>query len=101
MRMIALAALIAAASVSAACDGPRENAGENADFAAGEVGSNDTLRQGPAEALGEAQDVAEQRAEEAKEAEAKALEAQADEARKAADQQADALEDQADRVRNN
>ena len=97
MRMIALAALIALA----ACDGPRENAGENADFAAGEVGSNDTLRQGPAEALGEAQDVAEKRAEQAKEAEAKALEAQADEARKAADQQADALEDQADLVRNN
>ena len=97
MRMIALAALF----TLAACDGPRENAGENADFAAGEVGSNDTLRQGPAEALGEAQDVAEKRAEEAKEAEARALEAQADEARKAADQQADALEDQADLVRNN
>ena len=97
MRMIALAALIALA----ACDGPRENAGENADAAAGAVGSNDTLRQGPAEELGEAQDEAEERAKEAKEAEAKSLEAQADEARKAADQQADALEDQADRVRNN
>ena len=97
MRMIALAALVAIA----ACDGPREDAGENADFAAGEVGSNDTLRQGPAEKLGEAQDVAEQRAREAREAEAKSLEAQADERRKAADQQADALEEQADRVRNN
>jgi hypothetical protein len=97
MRMIALAAVVALA----ACDGPRENAGENADFAAGEVSSNDTLRQGPAEKLGEAQDTAEKRAAEAKEAEAKSLEAQADEQRKAADQQADALEDQADRVRNN
>ena len=97
MRMIALTALIALA----ACDGPREDAGENADFAAGVVGSNDTLRQGPAEKLGEAQDIAEKRAEEAREAEAKSLEAQADEQRKAADQQADALEAQADRVRNN
>ena len=97
MRIIALTALIALAG----CDGPRENAGENADFAAGEVGSNDTLRQGPAEKLGEAQDTAQERAEEAKEAEAKSLEAQAEEARKSADQQADALEDEADRVRNN
>ncbi len=97
MRMIALIGLLGLA----ACDGPRENAGENADFAAGAVGSNDTLRQGPAEKLGEAQDTAEKRAEQAKEAEAKSLEAQADEQRKAADQQADALEDQADRVRNN
>lgn len=97
MRMIVLAGLL----TLAACDGPRENAGENADFAAGEVGSNDTLRQGPAERLGEAQDTAAKRAEEAREAEAKALEAQADEAREAADLQADALEDQADRVRNN
>ena len=97
MRTLAFVALIALA----ACDGPRENAGENADFAAGVVGSNDTLRQGPAEKLGEAQDMAEQRAEEAREAEAKALEAQADERRQAAEQQADALEDEAERVRNN
>ena len=97
MRIIALTALIALAG----CDGPRENAGENADFAAGEVGSNDTLRKGPAEALGEAQDTAEERAAQATEAEAKKLEAQADEQRAAADQQADALEDQAERVRNN
>ena len=97
MRMLAFATLIALA----ACDGPRENAGENADFAAGVVGSNDTLRQGPAEKLGEAQDIAAKRAEEAKEAEARALEAAADEKRAEADQQADALEQQADAVRNN
>ena len=97
MRMLAFAALIALA----ACDGPRENAGENADYAAGVVGSNDTLRQGPAEKLGEAQDIAAKRAEEAKEAEAKALEAAADERRAEADQEADALEQQADAVRNN
>jgi hypothetical protein len=99
--MIALITALAALNALAACDGARENAGENADFAAGEVGSNDTMRQGPAEKLGEAQDKAEQRAKEAKEAEAKSLEAQADEQRKAADQQGDALEAQADRVRNN
>ncbi len=97
MRTLAFAALIALA----ACDGPRENAGENADYAAGVVNSPDTLRQGPAEKLGEAQDIAAQRADEAKEAEAKALEAAADEKRAEADQQADALEQQADAVRNN
>ena len=97
MRLFAFAALIALA----ACDGPRENAGENADFAAGVVNSPDTLRQGPAEKLGEAQDIAAKRAEEAKEAAARALEAAADEKRAIADQQADALDEQADRVRNN
>ena len=76
MRKIALIGIVAAMSSAAACDGPRENAGENADFAAGEVASNDTLRQGPAEQLGEAQDIAEKRAREAQEAEARALEAQ-------------------------
>ena len=35
MRMLAFAALI----LVTACDGPRENAGENADFAAGVVNS--------------------------------------------------------------
>ena len=97
MRMLALAPLI----LFAACDGPRENAGENADFEAGVVGSNDTLRQGPAERLGEVQDAAAERAEEAREAEARELEAAADEKREAADQQADALEEQAERVRGN
>ncbi|MBA3512445.1 hypothetical protein [Sphingomonas sp.] len=97
MRILALAALIALA----ACDGPRENAGENADFEAGVVNSPDTLRQGPAERLGEAQDTADKRAEEAKEAEAKSLEAAADEKRAAADKEADALEEEADQVRGN
>ena len=97
MRIISLMGLLALA----ACDGPRENAGENADFAAGVVNSPDTLRQGPAEKLGEAQDVAAKRAEEAKEAQARALEAEADEKRAAADREADALDDKADEVRNN
>jgi hypothetical protein len=96
IRTLAIGALIALA----ACDGPRENAGENADFASGAVGSNDTLRQGPAERLGEAQDIAAKRAEEAKEAQARALEAAADEKRAAADKDADALEARADQVRN-
>ena len=96
MRTLAFAALVALA----ACDGPRENAGENADFAAGVVNSPDTLRQGPAEKLGEAQDMAAKRAEETKEAEARALEAAADEKRAAAAEEAEALEQQADRVRN-
>ena len=96
MRTIAFAALIALAG----CDGPRENAGENADFASGAVNSEDTLRQGPAERLGETRDIAAERAEEAREAQAEALEAAADEKRESADQQADALEEQADRVRN-
>ncbi|HEU4705370.1 MAG TPA: hypothetical protein VFS45_06675 [Sphingomicrobium sp.] len=100
MRMLAFPALIALAAGLAACDGPRENAGENADFAAGAVNSPDTLRQGPAEKLGEAQDIAAKRAEEAKEAEARALEAAADEKRAIADKEAEALEDQADEVRN-
>ena len=100
MRTLAIAALIAALSSLAACDGPRENAGENADFAAGVVNSPDTLRQGPAERLGEAQDIAAKRAEEAKEAEARSLEAAADERRAVADKEADALEEQADEVRN-
>ena len=97
MRTLAFVALISLA----ACDGPRENAGENADFAAGVVNSPDTLRQGPAERLGEAQDIATKRAEEAREAEAKSLEAAADEKRAEADKEADALEEEADRVRNN
>lgn len=97
MRTIAIAALIALA----ACDGPRENAGENADFAAGVVNSPDTLRQGPAEKLGEAQDLAAKRADEAKEAEARSLEAAAEEKRAAADSEAEALEARADEVRNN
>ena len=95
MRIIVLAGLAALA----ACDGPRENAGENADFAAGAVNSPDTLRQGPAERLGEAQDIAARRAEEAREAQARALEETADQKREAADREADAIEEEAKRLR--
>ena len=82
-----------------ACDGPRENAGEQADFAAGEVNSEDTLRSGPAEQMGRLQDKADQASRRAADARADALEAAADEKREAADQQADALENEARRVR--
>ena len=89
--------LIAAAVV--ACDGPRENAGEKADVASGAVNSEDTLRQGPAEQLGEMQDRAAETRERAKDAEADALEAVAAERREQVDQEADALENRADAIR--
>ena len=92
-----LSILIAAAMV--ACDGPRENAGEKADFESGAVNSEDTLRQGPAEQLGEKQDTAAETRERAKDAEADALEAAAAERREQADQEADALENRADAIR--
>ena len=95
MRVLAI--LCALALIG--CDGPRENAGEQADFAAGEVNSEDTLRSGPAEQLGEKQDQADQARERAAEARADELEAAADEKREVADQEADALENQAKQVR--
>lgn len=70
----------------AACDGPRENAGEKADVAAGKVGSEDTMRQGPAERLGEKADEAIERRSEALEARASSVEAAADKASEAAKQ---------------
>ena len=92
-----LTILIAAALV--ACDGPRENAGEKADFASGAVNSEDTLQKGPAEQLGEKQDRAAETRERAKEAEADALEAAADERREQADQEADELDNRAEAIR--
>jgi hypothetical protein len=92
-----LAILVAVAV--AACDGPREDAGEKADFASGAVNSEDTLRQGPAEKLGEKQDQAAATLERAKDAQADALEAAAGERREQADQEADALENRADAIR--
>lgn len=97
MRMMMLVGALA--MTLAACDGPREDAGENADAASGAVGSEDTLRSGPAETLGERQDEANQSHEQALEARADALEARAEEQRETAEQQARALEEQAERVR--
>jgi hypothetical protein len=92
-----LTILFAAAVV--ACDGPRENAGEKADFETGAVNSEDTLRKGPAEKLGEKQDRAAETRERAGDAEADALEAAADERREQADQEADALDNRAEAIR--
>ena len=93
------ALMMVTALALAGCDGPRENAGEQADFAAGAVNSEDTLRQGPAEKLGEAEDRAEGARKRAADARADELEAEADRQRETADQQADALENQAKQVR--
>ncbi len=90
---------ILAALALIGCDGPRENAGEQADFVAGEVNSEDTLRSGPAEELGEKEDRADQTRERAADARADELEAAADQKREAADQEVDALENEAKRVR--
>ena len=92
-----LTILIVAALV--ACDGPRENAGEKADFASGAVNSEDSLQKGPAEQLGEKQDRAAETRERAKDAEADALEAAADERREQGDQETEELENRAEAVR--
>ena len=100
MNGLSLRIALAAVGVSlVACDGPREQAGEVADNASGAVESEDTLRSGPAETLGERQDEASERAKEAREARAEALDDQADAERAAAEEEAEALEQQADRVR--
>ncbi len=86
-------------ALSACGDGPREDAGEQADNQSGAVKGEDSIDSGPAETLGEKQDdVAEDR-NRAKEAQADALEDAAEERREAADQQADALENQAEQTR--
>ena len=91
--------MVLAALALAGCDGPREDAGEQADLAAGEVNSADTLRSGPAEKLGRVEDRADETRKRAVEARVDELEAAADEKREAADQEADALENEAKRLR--
>jgi len=83
----------------AACDGPREQAGEKADNASGAVESEDTLRSGPAETMGERQDQAERSANRAREAEADALDREADATRDNAAREAEELRQRADDVR--
>ena len=95
MRSLFIAVLL----LVPACDGPKEDAGEQADFEAGVVNSEDTLRSGPAETLGEKQDEADQARNAAVEARADALDAAAAERRAAAAEQAQKLEGQADAVR--
>ena len=87
------------ATAMAACDGPAEDAGEQADNAAGVVSSEDTLDSGPQETMGERRDAANDAVEDAREARADALEEAAEAERDTAAQKAEALEQQADQVR--
>jgi hypothetical protein len=101
MDMTRLAMSLAAAALAAlgSCDGPSEQSGELIDNSTGAVESEDTLRSGPAETLGERQDEARESAADATDARADALEKQADAGRAAAEQNAEVLEQEADRVR--
>ena len=83
----------------AACDGPREQAGEIADNASGAVDGEDSMRSGPAETMGERQDEAAEAANEARDAAADALEQKAEAAEAKAGEQAEQLRQQADEVR--
>jgi hypothetical protein len=85
--------------VSAACDGPAEQAGEQADAASGATESEDSTASGPSETLGESADEAADSQADAVEARADALEEQADAQRDAAERTAEALEQQADDLR--
>jgi len=92
--------LLAAGLTLASCDGPRENAGEKADAAAGVVDSEDTMRSGPAEEMGARQDDAAEMRADAKEAQADSIEASAAETSEAASQRAAALREAAEADRN-
>jgi hypothetical protein len=101
LRPMLLASAAVGLLLLGACDGPREQGGEEADVASGAVDNEDTLRSGPAETLGERADEAQESAEEATEAHADALEEQAEATRDAAKSTAERLEQQADEVRGN
>ncbi len=89
-RQLARLALIAFVG---ACDGPHEQAGENANAAAGI--KNGPLSKRPNDSLGEIHDRTERDQKRAIEAEADPAEDRANEVRRTADQRADALEQQA------
>jgi len=99
MRLLVLPAATLALSLAAACDGPREQAGEKADAASGAAPGEDSMGKGPAERLGEKQDQIADDIKDAKEAQADALEDAADAKREQADQQADELEKRAEQIR--
>jgi len=88
----ALIAGAVAALVLAACDGPRETAGEAQDRAAANAAGTEYKADGPAERVGEAQD----RADKAARAD---VEARQKEIRTQADTKADRLEEQARELR--
>jgi uncharacterized membrane protein YqiK len=87
---------LAVCALLAACDGPRDNAGEKADAA---VNASGVIQDGPQERLGEIQDRTAKDQAKATEAQADAAEDRADEIKTSADQQADALESQAKALR--
>ena len=91
--------LILATALLAACDGPREQAGEVADNASGAVDGEDSMTSGPAETMGERQDEAAEAANEAREAAADALDQKAEAAEAAAGEEAEELRQEADEVR--
>jgi hypothetical protein len=99
MNRIVKGLAVALISLSAACDGPQEQAGERADAATGAVNSEDSIESGPAETFGERMDEASESAADAVEARADALEDQAAAERDAAEQRAALLEQQAKDVR--
>ncbi|HEY0148936.1 MAG TPA: hypothetical protein VGB70_08010 [Allosphingosinicella sp.] len=99
MRISAHALCGAFALSLAACDGPREQAGEVADNASGAVKGEDSMTSGPAETMGERQDEAAESANQANEAAADALDRKAEAAEDEAKQKAEALRQEADKVR--
>ena len=99
MRIPAFALCGAFALSLAACDGPREQAGEVADNASGAVNGEDSMTSGPAETMGERQDEAAESANQAREAAADALDQKAEAAEDAAKEQAEKLRQDADAVR--
>jgi hypothetical protein len=99
MRIVSIALASALIAGLAACDGPKEQAGEIADNASGAVDGEDSMRSGPAETMGERQDKADQSANEAREAAADALDEKAEAAEDAAKERGEELRQQADAVR--
>ncbi len=95
--MFTLASLLLMTLIS--CDGPREEAGEKADAAAGAEGSNSLIGKGPAERMGEKEDAAADSRADALEAQADSLEAAAAKQKEAARQRARALRKKADEAR--
>ena len=99
MRKLSLLVASALLAGLAACDGPREQAGEIADNASGAVDGEDSMTSGPAETMGERQDEAAEAANDARDAAADALDEKAEAAEAAAGERAEQLRQQADQVR--
>lgn len=98
-RIFAASALAATLTLVAACDGPNEKAGREADRAAAAAVGQNISGEGPQERLGEAQDKLEDAAADARDAAADAIERQADEVRAKTEVAADTLDERARAVR--